>query len=79
MLVAALGGDGARELAGDGTATPSARYFAAMSLADTGTPADYPLLDALLDAPDTDLRVGAATAVLQIARRHPTTRPAGDR
>ena len=76
MLRAALGGEATRQLARDANVKPSARYFAAMSLADHGTPHDIPILTRLLDDADSDVRVGAAHAILQIERRGAATAPA---
>jgi HEAT repeat protein len=79
MLLSALGGDSARELLRDTNASVGDRYFAALSLADSGSPVDYSLLQQLLTATSSDLRVGAAYAMLRIdARQHratTTTRP----
>jgi SSS family solute:Na+ symporter len=69
MLRAAQGGDAVREMAKDTKVAPSGRYFAAMNLADNGTGGDYAILDALLNDPDYDVRVGAAYATLQIDAR----------
>ena len=44
MLRTALGGDAVGELACDIKVAPSGRYFAAMSLAETGTAGDLPIL-----------------------------------
>jgi SSS family solute:Na+ symporter len=69
MLRAAQGGDAVREMAKDTKVAPSGRYFAAMNLADNGTGGDYAILDALLNDPDSDVRVGAAYATLKIDAR----------
>jgi solute:Na+ symporter, SSS family len=73
MLRAAAGSDTARELLGDTDAGPVDRYFAAMFLADTGVPSDYPRLTNLLRNPHSDLRVGAAYALLKINARSKTS------
>jgi SSS family solute:Na+ symporter len=69
MLRAAQGGDAVREMAKDTKIAPSGRYFAAMNLADNGTGDDFPILDTLLNDPDSDVRVGAAYATLKIDAR----------
>jgi hypothetical protein len=73
MLRAAAGRDTARELLGDTDAGPGDRYFAAVFLADTGAPSDYPRLTNLLRDPHSDLRVGAAHALLKINARSKTS------
>jgi hypothetical protein len=69
MLRAAAGGDAARELLGDTKVPPGDRYFAAMFLADSGAPCDYPRLADLLCESHGDLRVGGAYALLKINAR----------
>ncbi|MGB7159166.1 MAG: hypothetical protein WBD40_13950, partial [Tepidisphaeraceae bacterium] len=81
MLRAAQGGDAVRELARDAEVAPSGRYFAAMSLAEFGTAGDYAILEQLRHDPDSDVRVAAAYAMLQIDARAadaPTNRPGRD-
>lgn len=76
MIRAATGADSARVLASDEIVPPSGRYFAAMTLAETGTAGDQTLLAKLLDDPDSDVRVGAAYAILRIhGRTTAVTRP----
>lgn len=58
-----------RALLGDEKAPPGDRYFAAMFLADSGSPRDYPLLSGPLRASNADLRVSAAYALLTIDSR----------
>lgn len=78
MLRAAAGGNSARELLGDTKAAAGDRYFAAMFLADSGAMSDYPRLADLLRDPHSDLRVGAAYALLKInARSTPSRSPLG--
>jgi len=69
MLRAAQGGQAVREMAKDSKVAPSGRYFAAMNLAESGTTEDYAILDTLLNDSDSDVRVGAAYAALQIDAR----------
>jgi HEAT repeat protein len=64
-----------RELAQDMKTAPSGRYFAAMNLADKGTADDYPILEKLLKDPDSDVRVGAAYAMLHIDARGSVAAP----
>jgi SSS family solute:Na+ symporter len=75
MLRTAQGGDAVRELAHDMKAAPSGRYFAAMNLADNGTADDYAILEKLLNDPDSDVRVGAAYAMLHIDARGSVAAP----
>lgn len=76
MLRVALGGESTRALAQDAHVAPPGRYFAAMSLAERGTVSDYAILTGLLNDPDSDVRVGAAYAVLRIHGRTAATAPA---
>jgi SSS family solute:Na+ symporter len=76
MLRAALGGEAARALARDAQGPAAGRYFAAMHLAESGTPRDHELLARLLNDADSDVRVGAAYAMLRIDAR---AAPAGTR
>jgi hypothetical protein len=69
-------GDERRKLLGDAKAPPGDRYFAAMFLADSGTPRDYPLLTDLLRESNGDLRVGAAYAILTINAQSTAGTPA---
>jgi SSS family solute:Na+ symporter len=55
-----------------GGGTPE-KFEAAVALARAGDPDDVPRLTALLDDPDLDARVGAATAVLQLERQRQVT------
>ena len=66
MIRAAAGGNVSRELLDDTTAAPGDRYFAAMFLAETGSPSDYPRLTGLLGDPYSDLRVSGAYALLSL-------------
>jgi SSS family solute:Na+ symporter len=69
MMCAAAGGNTARALLDDTKAAAGDRYFAAMFLAESGSPSDYPRLTALLDDPSSDLRVSGAYALLTIDAR----------
>ena len=53
------------------TGTPGQRYQACLVLGQVGDASDVPLLKSLLDAEESDVRVGAAVALLRIDRRRP--------
>jgi HEAT repeat protein len=78
MIRAALGGDEVRALARDAGGPPAGRYFAAMQLAEFGTARDFDILAPLLDDADSDVRVGAAFAILRIHRRAGVGRAAAE-
>jgi SSS family solute:Na+ symporter len=75
MMRAATGGNRARELLDDTKAAPGDRYFAAIFLAESGSPSDYPRLTGLLDDSSSDLRVSAAFALLTIDGRSLVSEP----
>ena len=68
MLVAIAGGAPLRAMLRD--ASPGARFVAAMQIAQEGGPTDAPGIERLLDDPDSDVRVAAAFALLNIDRRN---------
>jgi HEAT repeat protein len=76
MLRAAIGGDSLRQVTADETLPAADRYFAAMFLADCGTPADDPILKPLLSDSNSDVRIAAAYALLKINIQPPATAPA---
>ena len=69
---AAVGGEAGRAVIRDLASPPGDRYFAAMFLADSGSPADYPILCEQLKDANSDLRVSAAYAMLNIDARSKT-------
>jgi len=75
MLGVAQGAEAAREMLSDSQA--SARYAAAMLLAERGAADDRQALTRLLEDPDADVRVATAFALLRITdrQRSPATRP----
>jgi len=74
MLRVAGGVDSAREMVKDAVGPATGRYFAAMFLAERGTPEDRDSLSPLLNDGDADVRVAAAFALLQIeGRARPAT------
>ncbi|MFP4501269.1 MAG: sodium:solute symporter family transporter [Candidatus Hydrogenedentota bacterium] len=53
------------------TGTTSQRYEALNAFAKTGGMADVPWLTGMLEAPEADVRIGSASAILRIGRRVP--------
>jgi HEAT repeat protein len=68
--------DAARETLKSADNPAGRRYLACTFLADHGGDDDLPALARLLDDPDSDVRVGAAFALLRIGQRNqPATKP----